>query len=148
MRKKKSRYGEAESALRTFVVFTRAYRQMNQQDVHHIQSSGLTHAQFAVLEVLYHKGDLRISEVMKKILGTHGNMTLIVQNLKKEGYILHYRCPKDARASIIGLTEKGRSLMNDFFPKHAAFLKDLFSPLNDEEKEELIRLMKKLSGLD
>lgn len=136
-----------ELSLKAFVVFTRAYKQLHLKDIQSINSCGLTQSQFAVLEVLYHKGDMRISEVMKKILGTHGNMTMVVKNLEREGFVRRYSCPNDARASMIALTQKSNILLDEFFPKHAAYLHQLFSNLNDKEKEQLIKLLKKLSGV-
>ncbi|NRT71882.1 DNA-binding MarR family transcriptional regulator [Clostridium beijerinckii] len=63
-----------------------------------------------MLEVLYHKGDLRVGEILEKTLSTGGNMTVIIDNLAKDNLIERRPDPKDMRASLISISEKGKNL--------------------------------------
>ncbi|NRT87461.1 DNA-binding MarR family transcriptional regulator [Clostridium beijerinckii] len=60
--------------------------------------------------MLYHKGDLRVSEILEKTLSTGGNMTVVIDNLAKDNLIERRPNPKDRRASLISLSEKGKNL--------------------------------------
>ena len=111
-----------------------------------IGEAGLTVAQFGVLEILYHKGDLRICDIIAGKLSTGGNMTVVIANLEKEGFITRKADPKDGRVSLVVITEKGRSLMQRSFPDHVQNISEIFGVLTPHEELELIRLLKKVSG--
>lgn len=63
-----------------------------------MKAGGLTSSQFAVLEALYNKGDLKICEIIEKILTTSGNITVVIKNLEKEEFISKYPDPEDKRS--------------------------------------------------
>ncbi len=111
------------------------------------KSYGLTLSQFGVLEVLYHKGDMKISEIIKSILSTGGNMTVIINNLCRDGLVKKSINKEDERSHLISITEKGENLIKEIFPKHLLDLQDRFKNLSKEEKEILIILLKKLNGI-
>ncbi|WP_455717309.1 MarR family winged helix-turn-helix transcriptional regulator, partial [Anaerosporobacter sp.] len=69
--------------LSTLVVFTRAENVIHRREMETIKKSNLTPTQFGVLEALYNKGDLRICELIEKILTTSGNITVVIKNLEK-----------------------------------------------------------------
>lgn len=104
----------------------------------------MTLAQFAVLEILYHKGDLRICDIIEGTLSTGGNMTVVIENLLKEGYVSKYPDPKDRRAHVVSITEKGIQLMEEVFPAHVEHISEIFDVLSNNEKLELITLLKRL----
>src|SRR5690606_31778772 len=109
-----------------------------------ITGAGLTTSQFAVLDALYHVGDLNQSDLSRKILKTGGNLTMVIDNLSKQGYVERRRCTKDRRHIYVTLTDKGRALFEDIFPKHAALVAKEMSVLTEEEQLELGRLCAKL----
>lgn len=126
-------------------------RSLNGQDrglQHLLSSFHLTVPQFGVLEVLYHRGDLKICEIIEKTLSTSGNMTVVIKNLEKESLIVREKSEEDKRASMICLTEKGRMLIEEIFPKHLEMLTKIFSRLDGKEKNELICLIKKMNGIE
>ena len=46
---------------------------------------GLTLPQFAVLEALYHKGDLSVGELKESVLSTDGTIPVVTRHLKPAG---------------------------------------------------------------
>lgn len=109
---------------------------------------GLTPSQFMVLEVLYHKGDMRVCEITEKILTSGGNMTVVIQNLLKENYVIKKETPGDRRSYRLSLTEKGKNIMEEVFPKHLNIMKDTMEGLEEVEKQTLIELLRKMQRLD
>lgn len=134
---------ERELDLSTLVVFTKAEHTIHKKEYQTIKESGLTPTQFGVLEALYSKGDLRISELIEKILTTSGNITVVIKNLEKEGFIHKDMDPRDKRSCIISLTNKGKHCIEAILPKHVNNIKEIFKVLSDEEKILLKKILKK-----
>ncbi|MCB2293887.1 MarR family transcriptional regulator [Clostridium algoriphilum] len=148
MDKEKSNYGElVDLNLKALIALSRCAQSVHKREYKTIKEGGLTVSQFAVLEVLYHKGDLRVSEIIEKILSTGGNMTVVIDNLAKENLVKRCIDPKDRRVNLISITDEGRKLISGMFPKHLENINDVFSILTSEEKKNLISLLKKLSGV-
>lgn len=144
----KTTYGELNDLnLKTLIALSRCTHKVHKREYKTIKEGGLTVSQFSVLEVLYHKGDLRVSEIIDKVLSTGGNMTVVIDNLIKEDLVSRYFDPKDRRVNLISITEKGINLISEIFPKHLENINEIFKVLTVEEKENLISLLKKLSGV-
>lgn len=140
------KYGKkADKALSMWVKLARASNTMSALTLRDIATYGLTEAQFSVVEALGHLGPMKIGELCAKNLSSGGNMTVVVDNLERDGLVERARCDEDRRAYIIRLTDKGSSLFKDIFAKHACFVTDLvYSALTDDEIEQLSILLKKL----
>jgi MarR family 2-MHQ and catechol resistance regulon transcriptional repressor len=52
--------------------------------------------------------------------------------------------PNDRRAFNVVLTVKGETLFSEIFPKHVANISQNLSFINNEEKEQLIELLKRI----
>lgn len=131
--------------LSTLIVFTRAEHSIHRKEYQTIKDHDLTAAQFGVLEALYVKGDLKIGQLIEKILTTSGNMTVVVRNLEKAGLVRKIEDPADKRSTIISLTDLGREKIEEILPSHYQNIIDIFSVLSDEEKMQLKEILKKLS---
>lgn len=137
---------ENQLTLSTLVVFTRAEHTIHKKELEIVKEAGLTPAQFGVLEALYNKGDLRICELIEKILTTSGNITVVIKNLEKEGLIKKSPDPEDKRSCIISLTEKGKDVIENILPNHIKNIKGIFEVLTDEEKITLKNILKKFKN--
>jgi len=131
-------------ALDAFVKLTRAANSVTAATGEQLSGSGLTDSQFAVLEVLYHAGPLCLTVIAHKILKTGGNLTLVVKNLEKRGLVQRQQSADDRRYFSLHLTAKGRRLISEVFPKHAARITQVLDALTPDEQAELARLTKKL----
>jgi MarR family 2-MHQ and catechol resistance regulon transcriptional repressor len=99
---------------------------------------------FAVLEVLLHKGALPVNTIGEKVLLTSGSITTAVQRLEKRGLVRRERSGGDARVVHVHLTDEGLALIDSAFANHAANLDELFGDFTDDERVEFARLMGKL----
>ena len=138
---------ENKLELSTLITFTRAEHAIHKKELETIKKSGLTTAQFGVLEALYNKGDLRIYEIIEKILTTSGNITVVIKNLEKDGLVKKNLDPKDKRSTIISITDEGKKIIEDILPDHIKNISNIFSVLTDEEKVTLINILKKFKNL-
>ena len=98
----------------------------------------LTSSQFMVLDVLHRHGSLCIKEIQDMILGTNGNVPLVIKNLERDGYISRCKDHCDARCSIISLTEQGSKIINEVCPLQKNKLKSLLQDLDKNLKDKLL----------
>ena len=106
----------------------------------------LSFSQFMVLEALYSKGKLSISEVRDAILSSVGTISLVVNNLEKMGYIKREADPNDKRICILSLTHSGREIISKIVPENEKVINDYMEKLDNEERKTLLELLKKLGG--
>lgn len=104
---------------------------------------GLSLGQFAVLEALYHKGDLSVGQVQKKILSTSGTIPVIVSNLEKRGLLERLQDVTDKRKCLLHITEEGKKLVEEVFPENKKVIIDSMTNWSDEEKEQMLKILKK-----
>ena len=133
-----------DQSLKLFVVMSKSYRAVNDLINKRIQSYGLNPTEFAVLELLYHKGDQPLQQIGEKILLASGSITYVVDKLEKKHLLERVSCPKDRRVIYAHISEQGVALMNEIFPKHAEYIDECLSIFSEEEKLQTIDLLKKL----
>lgn len=127
-------------ALDAFIKLMRASSTVRQGVAAELASVGLTDSQLGTLESLYHLGPLSQKEICQKLLVSGGNVTMVVDNLEKRGLVERRRDEHDRRYVNVHLTDAGRELMGEYFPRHAAAITREFSVLEPEEQEQLARL--------
>lgn len=106
----------------------------------------LTFSQFMVLEALYSKGDMTVGAVRETILSSVGTISVIVNNLVKMKYIERLADKSDRRVTILHLTEAGRKVISQLAPENMMMINDIFSVLDQNEKELLLEILRKLGG--
>ncbi|QQK07891.1 MarR family winged helix-turn-helix transcriptional regulator [Miniphocaeibacter halophilus] len=126
-------------SLRLFIDLYRANTTLQRKLSNNLSSSGITLSQFAVLEALYNKGELCVGDIKDTILTTNGNITVVIANLEKEGYIIREKDKKDRRKFIIIITDKGKKLVEKLFPLQESTIIDTFKHIDDELKEQMIK---------
>lgn len=130
--------------LNAFIKLMRATESINNRLNKHLSDADLTVSQFGTLETLHHLGPLNQRAIGEKLLKSGGNITMVIDNLERCGYVNRKKDPNDRRAVLIHLTKEGKSFIEDFFPRHLEKIKEEFSILTNEEKEKLAEICKKL----
>lgn len=130
------------SALKALTVMLRASQTIEELLRKDMQRFNINLTEFAVLELLYHKGDQPIQRIGEKILITSGSITYVVDKLQQKGYIERVACPTDRRVTFTSLTENGRAFFEGIFPEHQKLVEAIFSPLQQEQSEKLIESIK------
>ena len=131
-------------ALKLWVVLARAHNAVESHLLADVARHGLTLTEFAILEVLYHKGPLLLGEVQRRILVSSGGVTYLVDRLEKKGLVERRECAGDRRARYAALTEAGEALIREIFPQHARCIERVLSGLDAEEQAEAVRLLRTL----
>lgn len=133
-------------SLNTFVGLNRTLDHLMKIVKTDVQRFGLNVTEFAVMELLYNKGDQPIQRIGHRVLIASSSITYVVDKLEEKGCVIRQRNEKDKRVTNASLTEKGRLMMDEIFPAHASTLESTFSVLTDEEITVLQQALKKLSA--
>ncbi|WP_340299311.1 MarR family winged helix-turn-helix transcriptional regulator [Staphylococcus coagulans] len=132
-------------ALKTLIGLKRANDMIDKIIRNDVKSYGLNITEFAVLELLYNKGEHSIQRIQERILIASSSTTYVVQKLEEKGLLQRRQCEKDRRVSYAALTDKGQALMTQIFPQHAKAIEAAFSELTTEELNTLQQTLKTLS---
>ncbi len=130
--------------LKALVVMLRASQAVQDKLKKDMMQYGVNPTEFAVLELLYHKGEQPIQHIGKKILLASSSITYVVDKLESKGYAVRNASPDDRRVIYASLTAKGKTFMEEAFPRHEQRIKDIFGPLSPQELETVITLLKKI----
>ncbi len=133
-----------EAATRVWLVLWKAAHAIEQNAIRSVLALGLGRSDFAVLEVLLHKGPQPVNIIGRKVLLTSGSITAAVDRLESRKLLRRKTDPKDRRSRIVELTETGRHLIERAFQKHAADMEETMAVLRTGERVELVRLLKKV----
>jgi MarR family 2-MHQ and catechol resistance regulon transcriptional repressor len=131
-------------ALDAYIPLFRAADTLAGRSAARLEAAGVTPGQFAVLEALLHLGPLCQRELGQKLLRAGGNITMVVDNLEKNGWVRRVRGRDDRRFVAVHLTAEGKRLIQRIFPEHAAAISNEMSCLTAAEQETLRRLCRKL----
>lgn len=135
---------EEDLSLKLFVVLSRAVQSVKKRVEEDIKCLGLNPTEFAVLELIYNKGDQPIQKIGEKVLIASSSITYVVDKLEKKGLLERKPCPKDRRSTYAVITHDGTQLMDEVFPKHRSAMNDILGGVNAEEKKLLIEGLKKI----
>lgn len=128
-----------------FLLLWKASHAVNAYSHKSIHAAGLSSlSDFAILELLLHKGPHSVNLIGEKILLTSGSITTAVQRLEARGFVSRERSKQDARVVWVHLTDLGRQLIEPGFEAYATDLNDLFEVLDESERIQFASLMAKI----
>lgn len=134
-----------ESALNAFIGLTRTTDILEQIAKEDARKHQLNITEFAVLELLFHKGPQQVQHIRKRVLIASSSITYVVDCLVKKQLVNRVKDDKDKRVFNVALTAQGIQLMEAIFPQYAKALTEAFATLNDDELAQLNQLLKKVS---
>lgn len=133
-----------EAALKLWVVLSRAHASISAHAAAHAADHGLSLTEFAILEVLYHRGRMVLGEIQRRILVSSGGITFLVDRLAEKGLVVRQECPEDRRAKYVALTREGTRIIREVFPSHAQALVEAMRGLSVAEQQEATALLRSL----
>lgn len=82
-------------------------------------------------------GGMTMGELSKALLVSNGNVTAIVQSLRRDALVLTAPHPTDRRSSVVTLTPAGARQFAEMAAAHHGWIDDLFSSLDAGERDAL-----------
>jgi MarR family 2-MHQ and catechol resistance regulon transcriptional repressor len=133
-----------QTALHLWVVLNRAVEALRTHAKADIARHNLSESEFAILEVLYHKGKLLLGDVQKRVLVTSGGTTFLIDKLEQRGLVRRSMCESDRRARWAELTPQGHAFVAKIFPAHAEVIRRAMSGLGLADQRKVTALLKTL----
>ena len=132
------------TALKLWVVLARSFDAVERHSRASIARFGLGTTEFGVLEVLYHKGELPVCDVQRRILVESSSTTYVADKLVKRGLVRRRSSERDRRVVLLALTPAGRRLIHRIFPPHADAIRHAVAALTPREQARATRLLRAL----
>lgn len=134
----------SEKSLKLLVVMLRSAQTIEDLVKKDMKRYGINPTEFAVLELLYNKGQQPIQKIGEKILLASSSITYVVDKLEEKGFVQRKDCSDDRRVKFVSITNKGKEFMDEVFPKHEKRIEEIFSKMTEEEIDKSIELFKKI----
>jgi len=87
---------------------------------------------------------LSVSEIAEKMNVTRPSATVAVSKIEKKGYVQKIDCEKDGRIVYVVLTREGRKIDKFHQYYHRNMVREISAGLSDEEKDCLMKVIRKL----
>src|SRR5205814_5480218 len=108
------------SGTHLWLVLMKAHRTLGRLAARSIESSEVGLSDFAVLEMLLHKGPQPVNEIGRRVELTSGAITTAVDRLQSRGLVTREPHASDRRARIVRLTAAGAEEAAKIFACHEA----------------------------
>ena len=133
---------------RVAILVKRAALQADKVQAPILQLHDLTVAQYKFLKNLYNapKDSVRVMDLENTFSMTHSTVIDILRVLEKKEYTTRIVNPQDARSKIVSRTDKAYAEQKELEALGEEMEKVVTENLTEDEKEQLILLLKKLIG--
>ncbi|MGC1295224.1 MAG: MarR family transcriptional regulator [Alloacidobacterium sp.] len=132
------------SGIHLWLVLWKAFRSVEAHAHRHIAGLDMCLSDFAVLEVLLHKGPLNVKELGAKVMLTSGSMTAALNRLGRRGLVDREEDAGDRRVRVVRLTEAGTALIREAFEDHKQAMETATAGIGNRDREVLIDLLRRL----
>ena len=122
------------SGVHVWLVLMKAHRSMVRHAARSIIALEMGISDFAVLELLLHKGPQAVGEIGRRVELTSGSITTAIDRLERRGLVARTAHASDRRTRVVHLTREGRTRIRHVFAtiaaRHAEVI-DFFTPADD-----------------
>lgn len=133
-----------DSGVHVWLVLMKAYRSLGRHAARTLEGFDLGVSDFAVLELILHKGPQNVNEIGRRVELTSGSITSAVDRLETRGLVVRRPHPTDRRGRVVHLTPQGTAEITRIFALHRTAMNDAASGLTKAERGALADLLKKL----
>lgn len=133
-----------QDILHSIRIILRANRAIEEALKADMTSYGMRASEFQVLEFLYNRGPHPIQKIGESANLASSSITYVVDKLEEKGLLKRVRSSTDRRVILVELTDSGKELMDDIFPQHLDFIRNIFTTCDDQEIIQLGSLMRKI----
>jgi DNA-binding MarR family transcriptional regulator len=134
--------GEESSGRRLLLALITVGRRLKSRSA----EGGLDSASVLVLHNVHGKAPLRVSELAKCMALDSSTVSRHVMHLVHHGYLARTGDPDDRRACRLGLTDRGRALLDEAMAARASIVDDAIADWPEGDRETLTALMTRLAA--
>ena len=118
---------------------------MMNRKVETLQADMPTHAQLGVLLMVNYQGPHSIKSLAEKFRMTSSAATQLVNGLVKNGLLSRVEDEQDRRKIAVGMTQKGKRLLEATKKQREKNMLKIFEPLSDVELVQLEKIQRKIT---
>jgi MarR family 2-MHQ and catechol resistance regulon transcriptional repressor len=122
----------------------KAHRSMARLAARSIVTLDMCISDFAVLEVLLHKGPQSVGEIGRRVDLTSGSITTAIDRLEERSLVARAAHASDRRARVVHLTPGGKARITRVFAMHKEAMDRAARGLSNAERGTLIELLKRV----
>lgn len=109
--------------------------------------TGVVPAHGLVFSFLFRQnGVIPIKSLVQQSRRVKSTVTGMINTLEKHGYIYKQECADDARSTLIGLTERGKAIRQDFEEISAVLGKQVYGDMQQDDRQHLVKLLSVIEG--
>ena len=112
----------------------------------HIETLGLTPAQFDVIATLGDTAGMSCKELGAGTLITKGTLTGVLDRLEERGLIARTKGERDSRQVHVSLTPAGETIFTATFQPHVDYMGQYFAQVPAAKQERLVELLRELAA--
>lgn len=135
---------EKDPRIKVFTVFMKSSQSVQKLIKQDFLKKEINLNEYAVMELLYHKGDQPIQSIGRRILLGTGSITYVIDKLEHKGFLYRRPCREDRRKMFACITEAGKEYMDTRVAQQEALINSIFDEWNDGEVEDAINLLKRI----
>src|SRR6266704_3325073 len=135
---------DAPTPVHAWLVMMKAMQAITRYALANLEETGLGLSDFAVLEVLLHKGPLPVNVIGPKVNLTPGSISVAVDRLLAKGLVSRVECSEDRRVRFVDLTPRGKRLIAPIFLQHVATMERIFAGLSSDDLRLLEQRLKRI----
>lgn len=135
---------EEVRALNVYIKLQKAARTLAWRLGSQLENYGITMSQLGVLDILYHLGSMPENELRPKLLGLGTDVDHLLEGMEHLALVRRERHPQERREVLVYLTDRGRELVEEVFPRHVSTLVACMEVLGPREQEQLGDLCRRL----
>lgn len=106
---------------------------------------GIVPAHGPVLLFLFQQSKpVPIKAVVENARRVKSTVTVMINTLRRYGYVRKLPCEVDNRVTYVELTQKGRKLRKDFFDISRILITKLYGDMSDKDRERLVRQLEQI----
>jgi DNA-binding MarR family transcriptional regulator len=121
----------------------RVFQKVDRRSAELFRRHGLSVAQFDVLAQVGASEGCTQQELADRLLVTKGNVCQLLDKMEARGWI-ERRSAAHGRSNLLYLTADGHRIRSDVLPKQEEHITRLFTSLDQKERTELNKLLRKL----
>lgn len=123
-----------------------SYKMRVLETTHSASPFRMNPTKFHILKTVYRHEPCMVMDIARKLQLSSGATTIALNQLEEDGLIVRLRSEEDRRTVRTMLSEQGRSLIVEAMQTRNRLIKDMLEPLTGEEREQLFRIVGKISG--
>jgi len=104
-------------------------------------------SQFNILNLLYENRDAMTQiELSRRLLTHRSNVTGLLKRLETRKLITRKGCKSDKRATLVRLTERGKTIVDEILPEFRKITSELFEDIDIKEPLEFLNTLEKIES--